>query len=152
MTATEKMQKAAPVVLRIGLALVFLWFGADQLMHTAKWVGLIPGWLTGKAYFFSVFNFQATTLVHFNGAFEIVFGICLLFGLFVRVVTLLLALHMMHITLTLLMASGITAVSVRDVGLSFAAVTLFLLGPGAQKCSIDNWLCTRFEQNKGEQV
>ena len=142
MTTTEKMQKAAPVVLRIGLALVFLWFGFAQLLHTSMWLGLIPKWVTGMS------GLQAVTLVHFNGAFEIVFGICLLFGFFTRVVTLLFALHMIHIALTLVAASGLTAISVRDLGLSFAAVTLFLLGPGAQYCSVDNWLCTRFEQKK----
>jgi uncharacterized membrane protein YphA (DoxX/SURF4 family) len=148
MTATEKMgskmQRAAPVVLRIGLAIVFLWFGTDQLMHTAKWVSLIPSWVTGLSHL------STTTLVHINGAFEIVFGICLLFGFFTRVVTLLLGLHMMHITLTLIMGSGITSVSIRDVGLSFAAVTLFLLGPAVQTLSIDNWLCTRYSQTEDE--
>jgi uncharacterized membrane protein YphA (DoxX/SURF4 family) len=140
MTATEKMQKAAPVVLRIGLAIVFLWFGYMQLTHTQMWLGLIPKWLL------SLSGLQAATLVHFNGAFEIVFGICLLFGFFTRVVSFLLALHMIHIALTLVMAQGIGAISIRDIGLSFAAVTLFLLGPWAQKWSVDSWLCTRFEQ------
>jgi uncharacterized membrane protein YphA (DoxX/SURF4 family) len=141
MTTTEKMRSWAPVVLRVGLALLFLWFGYSQLTSTQMWVRLIPSWVTNLS------GLSAATVVHFNGAFEIVFGICLLFGFFLRVVTLLLALHMIHITVTLL-SSGLNPVSARDVGLSFAAVTLFLLGP--HKWTVDNWLCTRYEQKNGE--
>jgi uncharacterized membrane protein YphA (DoxX/SURF4 family) len=145
MTTSEKMKAVAPILLRIGLAIVFLWFGAQQLLHTQMWLGLIPKWVLGMS------GLQAATLVHFNGAFEIVFGLCLLFGFFTRVVSLLLALHMIHITLTLIMASGVNAISIRDFGLSIAAVTLFLLGHHG--CSVDSWLCTKYppenSQNRG---
>jgi uncharacterized membrane protein YphA (DoxX/SURF4 family) len=144
MTTTEKMHSWSPVVLRIGLAIVFLWFGYNQLAHTQMWIGLIPKWVM------SLSGLQAATLVHFNGAFEIVFGICLLFGFFFRVVSLLLALHMIHIFVTLFAAQhGFNAIVIRDFGLSVAAVALFLLGPHC--CTVDNWLCTRYEQ-KGEQM
>lgn len=139
MSHTEKMKSAAPVVLRIGLSLVFIWFSFQQLTNTAAWVRFIPDWVTGMS------GLTAETLVHFNGLFELVFGICLLLGLFTRVVSLLLALHMCHITLTLIMGSGIGATSVRDFGLSIASIALFLLGP--HSVSLDAWLLKRKENS-----
>lgn len=133
-----KMKIYASPLLRIGMALVFLWFGFEQLFNTSAWVRLIPEWVTGLT------GLTASTLVQFNGAFEVVFGTCLLFGFFTRVVSFLLALHMIHITFTLVMASGWNAISVRDFGLSVATITLFLLGN--HSFSVDNWLCTRYEQ------
>lgn len=139
MTPTDRMKSFAPAVLRIGLALVFLWFGTQQLMNTSMWIKLIPDFVT------SMSGLTAETIVRFNGAFEIVFGICLLFGFFTRVVSLLLALHMCHITLVLIMGSGIGGISVRDFGLSMASISLFLLGP--HSVSLDAWLSKRKENS-----
>ncbi len=126
------MKTYAPAVLRIGLALVFLWFGFTQLGDTTMWERLIPASITGMS------GLSASTLVTFNGAFEVVFGLCLLFGFFTRVSSFLLALHMISIT----MAVGFNAIGVRDAGLSFAAVALFMMGVHA--FSVDNWLCTKY--------
>ncbi len=126
------MKEAAPAVLRIGLALVFLWFGFTQLGDTGMWEQLIPTSITGMT------GLSAATLVTFNGAFEVVFGLCLLFGFFTRVSSLLLALHMISIT----MAVGFNAIGVRDFGLSMAAIALFMMG--VHCCSVDNWLCTKY--------
>lgn len=128
MNYSERMKSYAPVVLRIGLALVFLWFGSQQLLHMAMWIGLIPKSLV------SMTGFTASTFVHFNGSFEIVFGLCLLFGFFTRTVALLLALHMLDITYVV----GYGATGTRDFGLSIAAIALFLFG--MSKFSIDAWL------------
>ena len=114
----DRYQKYAPKVLRLGLSLVFIWFGTQQILHTAMWTGLIPAWIV------SISHLSAHTLVLFNGSFEIVFGLCLLFGYFTRVAALLLALHMLDITYVV----GYNDVGVRDFGLSMAAVAAFLWG------------------------
>lgn len=131
---SDRMKEFAPAVLRVGLALVFLWFGFTQLGDPVPWTQLIPESLTNAT------GLAPTTFVLFNGAFEVVFGLCLLFGFFTRVSSLLLALHLLSITFTV----GYNAIGVRDFGLSMAAIALFLLGP--HKYSVDNWLCTRYEQ------
>ena len=69
MTKYDKMKLLAPTVLRIGIALVFLWFGFQQILHTGAWVSMIPKSII------DISGLSATTLVHLNGAFEIVFGI-----------------------------------------------------------------------------
>ena len=41
----DKIKKYSPVILRFGLAIVFLWFGFSQLKNPEPWTGLLPGFL-----------------------------------------------------------------------------------------------------------
>jgi len=112
------MNKYAPTVLRIGIALVILWFGTQQLINPTQWVGYIPDGLVG------ILSLSALKLVYLNGLFEIFFGSALLLGYFTRVSALLLALHMLDITYIV----GFDAVGVRDFGIAIATVSLFMFG------------------------
>lgn len=116
----DKFKDAAPIVLRVGLALVFLWFALQQLMSPDMWTAVVPD------YVVSISHLSAKTLVYFNGIFELVFGALLLFGLFTRVAALLLALHLIEIILSV----GYGAIGVRDFGLCVATFASFLLGGG----------------------
>jgi uncharacterized membrane protein YphA (DoxX/SURF4 family) len=123
----EKTQRFAPNILRIGIALVFLWFGSQQIINANMWTNLIPAWITSAS------GINAIALVHLNGAFEIVFGLCLFLGYFTRVSAFLLALHMLDITFIV----GYTSIGIRDFGLSIATISIFLHG-------IDSWCLDRF--------
>jgi uncharacterized membrane protein YphA (DoxX/SURF4 family) len=136
MTNTDRMKSFAPAVLRVGLSLVFLWFGTQQLLTTPMWVKLIPQSVIDMS------GLAAETLVRFNGSFEIVFGLCLLFGFYTRITSLLLALHMIHITFIV----GYNGVGVRDFGLAMSTVALFLMGNHAW--TLDSWI----EKRNGMQV
>jgi uncharacterized membrane protein YphA (DoxX/SURF4 family) len=114
----QKLQQYSPVILRVGIAVVFLWFGAQQLLHPGAWIGFIPKMLV------SVTGLSKELFVAFNGSFEIVFGLCLLLGYYTRTTALLLALHMLDITLVV----GYSATGVRDFGLSIAAIAVFMYG------------------------
>ena len=113
------MNKYASSVLRIGLALVFLWFGTKQIMSPSEWVGYIPKSLVG------IFSLSALKIVYLNGLFEIFFGSALLLGYFTRISALLLALHMLDITYVV----GFDAIGVRDFGLAIATIAMFMFGP-----------------------
>lgn len=114
-----KMKLLAPAVVRVGLSLVFLWFGSQQLMDAEAWSGLIPSSIV------SISGINAVTFVYLNGVFEIIFGLCLLIGFFTRISALLLALHLFGIMFTV----GYNDVGVRDFGLFLATVSIFLHGP-----------------------
>jgi uncharacterized membrane protein YphA (DoxX/SURF4 family) len=114
----------APSVLRIGLSLIILWFGAQQLMHVSDWVGYLPEWTTALPV-------TPEQLVYLNGLFEIVFGLFLLAGFYTRIAALLLALHMLEIV----HAVGYGPTGARDLGLAFAIIAIFLQGP--DKLSVD---------------
>ncbi|MDP2704854.1 MAG: DoxX family membrane protein [Patescibacteria group bacterium] len=112
------MQKFAPVVVRIGVSLVFLWFGFSQIGNPSTWFGFLPDWIP--------MSYQ-TIFIYINGGFEIVFGTLLLLGVFTRVAALLLALHLAGIVVTV----GYSAIGVRDFGLTLATLSVFLHGPDA---------------------
>lgn len=102
-------------LLRLALAFVFLWFGFSQLSNAALWTAFVPEWATKIM--------SAGTLVLLNGVFEIAAGILIAFNVFTRYVALLLGLHLFVIASSL----GLTAIGVRDIGLSLATLSLFFL-------------------------
>lgn len=116
---TKKLSLYAPSVLRIGISLVYLWFGFQQFVDVTQWVGFIPPDILAFS------PVDAETLVHLNGAVEIVFGICLLFGFFSRTSALVLALHMADITFMV----GYDAIGVRDFGIVIATLASVMFGP-----------------------
>ena len=105
-------------VLRIGISLVFLWFGSQQFLHTEMWTSYIPQWVVDKS------PVGPLTLVHINGAIEIIFGTALILGFFTRVSAFVLTLHMAHITTMV----GYDSIGVRDFGLTIATFSIFLNG------------------------
>lgn len=124
----EHCKKYAPVVLRIGMSLVFLWFGISQLIDPTNYIGYLPEFLFNSSF--------AHSFVIGNGIFEIIAGLLLLLGFFVRPIALLLALHLAVITFEL----GYGEVAVRDFGLTLATLSIALGGN-------DIWcLSTRFKK------
>lgn len=114
----QKLKKFSPVVLRVGMALVFLWFGTNQFIDTNAWIGFIPDSVV------HVTSLDPATLVHLNGIFEIVFGAMLLLGIFTRFAAFLLVLH----TLDIMYIVGFDSIGVRDFGLSIAMIAVWLNG------------------------
>jgi uncharacterized membrane protein YphA (DoxX/SURF4 family) len=119
------MNKYSATVLRIGIALVFLWFGTQQIIDPSVWTSYIPEGIVG------IFSLSAVKLVYLNGLFEIIFASALLLGYFTRFSALLLALHMLDITYIV----GFDAIGVRDFGLAVATIVIFM--QGADKFSLD---------------
>ena len=113
------------ILVRIVIALVFLWFGLNQLIDSQSWIGFLPGW----AYNLPV---SATQFVIINGILETVLGALLFLGLFTRLVSLILGLHLLGIALSV----GYNDVGIRDLGLSLVTLSILFTGPD-NKC-LDN--------------
>ncbi len=105
------------LVLRGGLALVFIWFGSQQLADVGAWVTYAPDWLVGL-------GIQPETIITANGIFELVASFMLLTGLALRPIAWLLTIH----TLVIAAEAG-GAIGVRDFGLAVATLTLALSIP-----------------------
>jgi uncharacterized membrane protein YphA (DoxX/SURF4 family) len=118
-------KKYSPVILRLGLAMVFIWFGTNQLLNQAMWIGLIPKSLV------SATGISAATFVILNGIFEIVMAVLLACGIKIRIVAILLCLHL----LTIIGDLGINAIGARDIGLFFAMLSV--AAHGADEYSYD---------------
>ncbi|MEN9582395.1 MAG: DoxX [Candidatus Parcubacteria bacterium] len=115
---TKHFPSIAAACLRIGLSAVYLWFGFQQFLHSQQWVGYIPSFIVDNS------PVDAITLVHFNGAIEIVFGVTLLLGIYTRMSALVLGIHMAHITAIV----GYDSIGVRDFGLFIGTVAVAFYG------------------------
>lgn len=111
-------EKIGQLILRLGLAGVYLWFGVNQLMDGSKWVKVVPEWAT------SLSGLTAPTIVMMNGILEVVLGILLALGFWMVPVAVILALHLFVIA----SGFGLTPVGVRDYGLAVATLSLAFLG------------------------
>ncbi|MGB9608820.1 MAG: DoxX family membrane protein [Minisyncoccia bacterium] len=102
-------------ILRIGLAIVFLYFGINQFQSASKWISLLPDFLANSNL--------AIYFIYLNAGFDVILGLCFLFEKFLKIVSILAALHLLGIAFFSL---GITSSSgIRDLGLAFAALSLF---------------------------
>ncbi|MBP7804753.1 MAG: DoxX family protein [Candidatus Pacebacteria bacterium] len=115
----KTLEQYAPSVLRIGLALVVLWFSLQQFMDGAAWVAYVPDSVV------SLSGMKAETLVLGNAIFEAVFGLMLLFGLWTRLSAFLMSLHLFGIMFSL----GYGEIAVRDFGLGIGYFAVFMQGP-----------------------
>ncbi|MCX6780406.1 MAG: DoxX family membrane protein [Candidatus Magasanikbacteria bacterium] len=104
--------------LRLSLAAVMAWFGASQVTNPAQWVNLIPTWAVG------ISPFSRAVMIYLNGSFEIVASLLLALGVYSRYVALLLAVHLLVIAESF----GASPTGVRDFGLSFALIAVFIIG------------------------
>src|SRR6185369_12924187 len=108
-------------VLRIGIGLVMLWFGTQQLLHPEQWTGFLPSWTVSLPI-------SQISFVYLNGFFEVVFGILLALNIWRKVVSALLAIHMLGIVITTF-SMGSQAIAVRDFGIFIALLSIFLKKP-----------------------
>jgi uncharacterized membrane protein YphA (DoxX/SURF4 family) len=118
---TVKAKAYAPIVLRVGIAVVFMWFGYHQLINQTMWISLIPHWMI------SLTGMSARTIVIANGVFEVLMSLLLIFGYRLRTVGILLSLHLLMIICDV----GLSAIGMRDVGLMFATISIALYGADA---------------------
>ncbi|MCX6716106.1 MAG: DoxX family protein [Candidatus Taylorbacteria bacterium] len=130
----NRLKSYAPVLVRVALSLVFLWFGYNQLAHPDMWIKIVPAWAGG------IFG-SAAIVVTINGWFEIVAGLLLIAGIQVRIVSLLLGLHLISIA----SGFGLSAIGIRDWGLCLATFSIFLNGP-------DIWSLDSTLKNKVEEI
>ena len=107
-------QKFGVHLLRLSLAGVFLFFGFSQLLDSLRWVDMVPDWAVSLAHI------PPAMIVMANGAFEIILGSMLAMGFFVRIISFVLALHLLPIAFEF----GFVATGIRDLGLALASFSL----------------------------
>lgn len=113
----QQWKQYAPSIVRIGISIVFLWFGLNQIFSGDDFLGYLPT-------FVNSLPLQPLTFILLNGIFEVVFGLLLIVGLLTRISALLLGLHLLGIIFSL----GYNEIAVRDFGLMIATVSVFIHG------------------------
>ena len=114
----QTLKKYSAPLLRIAMSLVFIYFGFQQITSPAEWTGFIPDVALS-------FGISALNIVIINSLVELILGTFMLIGLFTRISSALLAIHLLVISLSL----GFNPLGVRDFGLTLATFAVFLNGP-----------------------
>jgi uncharacterized membrane protein YphA (DoxX/SURF4 family) len=107
-------------ILRLGLAVVFLYFGISQILDQSRWIYLAPD----RFFIFYIHEVLKSKLVFINGIFDVVIALSLISGLFIRIFSFLGFIHLLSITIFSL---GFGPSGIRDLGLAFAMLSLFFL-------------------------
>ena len=136
----KQLKPWAPVIVRIGISLVYLWFGINQLVNPGAWISWVPDYAVKLA------PFPVTTLVLINGGLETILGFFLFLGLWTRIVAGILSLHALH----LLSVVGYGAIGTRDFGIMMAIISVFLNGPDV--FSFDDWRASKALRNKNTEL
>lgn len=99
------------LIIRLGLAAVFLWFGVDKFIHPAYWLeAWTPAWLIA---FLAKAGLSGAQFVSITGIFEILVGLSLIAEIFTKFFAVLAILFLIAIIVT----NGLNEIMVRDVGL-----------------------------------
>lgn len=101
-------------IIRIGLGITFLWIGVLIIRDPQAWGGYLQPWAAG------LLPIPLTQAMIATAITDIVIGILLLTDIFTWIAALLAALHL----LSVLIGSGITDITVRDVGLFSATLAI----------------------------
>ncbi len=106
------------VAARVLLGLVLLWFGYHELVVPGLWTGYVP--------IISQTSHLAQILVLTHGWILTILAVALIFGIAPRLASLLSAILMVEIIITLIATAGLSDLVLRDVGV--LGLTLALLG------------------------
>lgn len=109
------MQKYSSTVLRIGIGLVIIYFSSQQFINPSSWISFLPSWTTSLPI-------SQIQFVYLNAYFELIFGILLIIGFYIRIVAALLTLHMLGIVLSI----GYNPTGMRDFGIFIALLSISL--------------------------
>lgn len=110
------MKLSAYHILRIGMAITFLWIGVLILQQPEAWGGYLQPWAA------DLLPISLKLAMILAGVMDILVGVFLLINVWVWHAAVLGALHLAII----LIVSGINAITVRDIGLLGGALALAL--------------------------
>lgn len=110
------MNKSSYHILRVGLAITFIWIGILILKDPQSWSGYLQPWAV-KLLPISLNQALISTAI-----FDIVIGALLLIDWQSRIAGILAAIHLIIV----LIVSGITDITVRDIGLLTTCIAIVI--------------------------
>ncbi|OGJ03378.1 hypothetical protein A3G06_01455 [Candidatus Nomurabacteria bacterium RIFCSPLOWO2_12_FULL_46_14] len=108
------MSKTSFHILRVGLAITFLWIGVLILKQPEAWGGYLQPWAAG------LLPVPIEQAMLGTAILDIVIGVMLLVGWLTWLAALVAGVHI----LIVLAVSGITDITVRDIGLLAGAIAI----------------------------
>lgn len=110
------MHKAAFHILRVGMAITFIWIGVLILKSPESWGGYVQPWVV------KLLPFSITQTLISTAFLDIAVGVFLLIDYFTWIAALVGTLHVA----TVLIVSGITDITVRDIAIIAGTLALTL--------------------------
>lgn len=108
------LQKLDMLFLRLGLALTLLYAGFSIFIAPTNWVGFVPSWVHNI--------YPAESFIILHGVLDVLLGVGLLSG---RLLWLFSAVSFFNLA-GILFFYGVDDITFRDLGLSMAALALFV--------------------------
>lgn len=103
-------------ILRIGLGVTFVWIGVLIFNAPETFAGYIRPWAM------DILPVSIRQTMRATGVLDVVIGVAFLIGIRMRLTAFVASIHL----LVILIVSGITDITVRDIGLLSGTVALFL--------------------------
>jgi len=107
------MEYYAPSLLRIGLALVYLWFGISQITSPLLFTQYVPDFISGVIE-------NSELVVFITGIIVAILGLLLLLGLLTRIITWILVIHMIIVILGI----GYNSIGIKTFGIIIGTITI----------------------------
>ncbi len=112
----EAMKKTASIILRLSLAITFVWIGYLILKNPEAWGGYMRQWAV------DLLPGSVADTMQLTGIADIIIGLMFLFTPLVWIAGLLAALHMAVVMIT----SGITDITARDIAILGASLAIMI--------------------------
>lgn len=114
----HKLYSYSNISIRIGLAVVFLWFGVGKFINPSYWLN---AWVPHTVItLLPKFRLSGMDFIYLNGIFEILIGLSLISGLGLRFFSFLGIIFLFVV----LLFNGVSEVTIRDVGLMGGLLSL----------------------------
>lgn len=110
------MKRSSFHILRVGVAVTFIWIGVLIFKTPEAWGGYLQPWAAG------LLPIPITQAMAGTAILDIAIGVMLLVDFFVWIAALIGAIHL----IVVLTVSGITDITVRDIGLLAAVLALII--------------------------
>ena len=99
------------IFLRLGLAVVFIWFGVDKFLNPEYW---LSAWVPQSVLLLaSKLGIGGMDVVYASGVFELLVGASVLSNIFIKIFSVLAMIFLIIVLFTF----GMSEVLIRDVGL-----------------------------------
>ncbi len=118
--ALKKWASKYPLVMRLFLGFVLLWFGVNEILDPRYWSGYVP------PIVLQFFPLSVNVFVQTHGIVLCLLGLGLFFKILIRFTGFITMVILLSIISGLIMIQGFTEIVVRDIGIFGLALALWL--------------------------
>lgn len=116
----KRFAKHYPLVMRVFLGFVLLWFGISEILDPKYWSGYVPGVIE------KIYPLNLDMLVQIHGLVLFLLSLALFFRFYIRFSGFIVFLVLLSIIFGLIASAGFNEIVVRDIGILGLALAIWL--------------------------